>query len=548
MPLQRKMDADLFPLEKEIYLRHVLRQMPRLLSRIDREKPSKTYGSFDRTHWSWKFTDFPGSRFQEGIYALSWFYSTQHENNPYYNNKLVFEWILAGFKYWQKLQHGDGSFDEAYPFERSLAATSFTSFYIGEAFLLIESELASPFAAEIISTFSKAGNWLCHNDEHHGVLSNHLAVAAAALEIISRITKKTEYSLRAQHFIGRILSHQSSEGWYEEYGGADFGYQTHGTFYLARYWQLTQNVELLESLKRANAFLSCFVHPNGTMGGEYGSRNTSFYFPAGFEILSSACPNAAAIAQFMRNSVEKQNATGLDMMDAYNFCPLLNNYLFAADNMASAPVATYPLPYMKDQADYRFPEAGLLVHVTPLYQAIFAPSKGGVTKIYNKKTATLDYSDCGYWFKSNGKSLSSQSFSLSNRTEYQQGAASVTAPFTVIKQKIMSPWLFILFRLFMLTLGRQKKLALFVKNLLVKTLITGRATSKIGLTRNVVFSPESVIIKDQITGGDAEDIYLDSKFSTIHMGSARYFQPDELYISGSKKITGKQRIFTWKAS
>ena len=36
-------------------------------------------------------------------------------------------------RFWCTIQHADGSFDEAYPFERSLAATAFTTFYVGEA-------------------------------------------------------------------------------------------------------------------------------------------------------------------------------------------------------------------------------------------------------------------------------------------------------------------------------------------------------------------------------------------------------------------------------
>ena len=81
------------------------------------------------------------------------------------------------------LQRGDGSFDEAYPFEHSLAATAFTGFYVGEAFQLIGHELAAtePTPVLLLGTFARAGEWLCRNDDKHGVLSNHLAAAAAAL-------------------------------------------------------------------------------------------------------------------------------------------------------------------------------------------------------------------------------------------------------------------------------------------------------------------------------------------------------------------------------
>lgn len=531
------------------YLGQAHAQMPRLLSRMDREAPSKTYGAFDRTYWSWKFTDFAGSRFQEALYALTWFYTTPFAGNTYDGNEHVREWIIGGFKYWQSLQHGDGSFDEAYPYERSLAATAFTSFYLGEAFFRLKDYLSSEEQNFIYETISKAGDWLCKNDEHHGVLSNHLAAAAAALEIISRITNEKRFSERAKHFINRILSCQSSEGWYEEYGGADFGYQTHGIFYLARYWQLTQDAFLLESLKKSVKFISHFIHPNGTLGGEYGSRNTSFYFPAGFEILSQHCPEAAAIAAFMRSSVASQNAAGLAMMDAYNFCPLLNNYLFAYD-AAVSELKSIPLPF-NSPGHHVFPKAGLVVHITDNYQAIFAPSKGGALKIYDLKSKRLALSDCGYWSRNDNHVVSSQSFSLENSVEYLADSVSVKADFVRMNQKIMSPFLFLGFRGFMITIGRQKNIALFIKNLLVKALVKKRMTVDIILEREVSFSSSSVTIKDHISHGNNIKnpvFHLDSKFSTIHMGSARYYQPDELEPPALLQPEGNNRKFTWKAS
>ncbi len=533
------------------YISLALDQMPRLLSRMDRENPSKTFGCFDRTFWGWKFTDFAGSRFQEALYAMTWFYSHEIEENLYYKNPKILSWILAGLRYWQTLQHNDGSLDEAYPFERSLAATAFTSFYLGEAFLIIEQEIPAELKNSLIKTFFRCADWLCTNDEHHGVLSNHLAVAAAALEIISRISKEQKYSKRGQYFINRILSCQSSEGWYEEYGGADFGYQTHGTFYLARYWQLTKDETLLQSLKKANEFIAYFVHPNHTLGGEYGSRNTSFYFPAGYEILAPVCDKSKSIALFMRESVKNQRAAGLDMMDSYNFCPLLNNYLFAADAEITE-TALSRLPFMEDNLHIEFPKAGLLVHISNSYQAIFAPSKGGVVKVYDKNKNILSYSDCGYWAEIPGnKKISSQSFSLDNKAAYDASSASVVTPFARIKQKVMSPVLFMGFRAFTLTVGRHKALGLFIKQLLVKILVSGRATSPCSLTRKIEFTQTTVKISDSIDApADYNSLIFmqDAKFSTIHMGSARYYQPDELGLGDLITLKGYVREFIWKAS
>src|SRR5262249_35195614 len=137
-----------------------------------------------------------------------------------------------------------------------------------------------PEQSAAVAVLARAGDWLYWNDERHGVLSNHLAASAAALYVIYRLTGEARFERRCWYFVQRIYDHQSREGWYEEYGGADPGYQTHGTFYLAWLWHYTHDAMLQASLERAVAFLKYFVHPNGTLGGEYGSRNTEFYFPA----------------------------------------------------------------------------------------------------------------------------------------------------------------------------------------------------------------------------------------------------------------------------
>ena len=106
-------------IENNCYFESAIYQISRLISTIDRESISKTYGCCDRTFWAWKFTDFPGSRYQEAIYALTWIYKNKNPKNKFYKNYLIKEWIKSGFIYWQKLQHKDGSFDEAYPNEKA---------------------------------------------------------------------------------------------------------------------------------------------------------------------------------------------------------------------------------------------------------------------------------------------------------------------------------------------------------------------------------------------------------------------------------------------
>ncbi len=526
-------------------------EFKRLLSIIDREECSETYGCCDRTFWAWKFTDFAGSRFQETIFTCVWIYKNKYSGNKLFKSQKLLKWIEAGFSYWENLQHKDGSFDEAYPFERSLAATAFTSFYLSEAYHLISEELNFELKIRLQKCFVRSANWLCKNDEYHGFLSNHIASASAALLNIYILSGKEQYKNRYLFFLNKVILNQSEEGWYEEYGGADFGYQTHATFYLTRIWQKTGDKKLLESLEKSVKFLSFFVHPNKTIGGEYGSRNTSFYFPAAFEMLSNVIPLAKDIAIFMRPQYPNQDAAGLECMDSYNICPMINNYLFAHNCVQSqkSKKQSINLPFMKI-GHWDFPMAGLQVHNTKNYQAIFSSSKGGVLKIYDKNLLKLVLSDCGYWTKLGlRRRLSSQSFHLKNKFQFTSQSAMVISHFVYINQKIMNPILFILFRLFNISIGKIPFISFKLKKLLVKVLVSKRKIIKSQLKREIIYSDNSVLIRDKFINMEKKMIkklFLETKFSTIHMGSSRYFQYDENDFPDFDYLNDQERIYEWK--
>src|SRR5262249_11581648 len=200
--------------------------------------------------------------------------------------------------------------------------------------------------------------------ETHGLLSNHLGVAVAALEQSARAFDQPRYAARARFFLDRIFSHQSSEGWMREYDGADIGYGTHGFFYLAAYWKMTGCAQTAAALDRCAGFLGHFVHPDGTIGGEYASRNTEFYYPAGLEMMAAVSPASASIAAALRGAVRDREVCGVWSMDDFNLMPMLNNLLFAADAAADLPAAP-PLPCAAAPGRSYFAEAGLWIVNTP---------------------------------------------------------------------------------------------------------------------------------------------------------------------------------------
>lgn len=531
----------------DFYIKALLNEIPRVLGLMDREPSSPTHGCLDRTYWAWKFTDFPGARFQEGLCALSFMVATKFTGNVYFGNSRLVKWIEAGFDYWCYIQYKDGSFDEAYPFERSLAATAFTSFYLSEAYLFLNGRLSESCSHRFKKSLTGAAQWLCNNDEKHGFLSNHLAAASAALYHAYRICEDERFEARSTYFLNKIFDHQSDEGWYEEYGGADLGYQTHGSFYLARLFELSKQEVIVQSLERSFEFLAQFVHPDRSLGGEYASRNTQTYYPAAFEMMASTSKWARRIADAMLPAVDNLDAAGLGSVDAYNYFPLLNNTVFAY--MASSNSDRQPC--LKTEVEdisksVFFKNAGIAKIANENLEAYIGTQKGGVLKVFDKKKRKLVLNDCGYIGRQkNGKWISSQVQEKARSIDINQNEIRIEGTFAQFKRPVMTPFMFLGFRIFNLTFGRVAALGYWLKSFLVKVLIYRRKRLKLNFERRIIWNENSLSVRDRIQGdiGDQLDyLHWQDLFTTIHMGSSRYFISNELNSTEIAERSGGEDI------
>jgi len=531
------------PVAADVYRDQVLRQVPRALGMLDRDAFSRTSGCMDRTHWAWKFTDFPGARFQEGLCVLGFLYATPLEGAHYFRNPRLLRWIDAGFRFWMQIQRRGGDFDEAYPFEHSLAATAFTSFYLAEAWKLVGEDLPRATSERFVAALDRAGRWLLANDEAHGFLSNHLAAAAAALYHAYQITGREELERRSRHFLEKILEHQSPEGWYDEYGGADPGYQTHGSFYLARYHELSGDRDLAASLDRSFEFLAHFVHPDRSIGGEYASRNTQTYYPAAFEMMAGRSGAAAWIAREMLPSIEPATAAGLASVDVYNFFPLLNNYVFAFRAAAQEGRVLAPPSGPSDEpGNVHFPGAGLLKVRRPRFDLFVGLAKCGVVKLFDRERRRLVFSSCGYVGRlESGGIVSNQWQTADREIEQSEGHVVVAGRFYQVSRPVMGPWRFLAFRSFNLTLGRLAAAAAWIKKLLVRVLIYRKREIDLSISRRIEVFEDGIDLVDRIQGSAGEvleTLVHGDAFTTIHMGSSRYFVPHELVAADAPAAFG----------
>jgi hypothetical protein len=509
----------------EIWRDAVLDLAPRIVSLLDRDPAGSAPGSFDRTWWGWKFTDAPRPRLQEGVCVLAFLYALDEPANPWRGHPSLPQWIADALLAWTRLQHRDGSFDEACPYERSMAATAFSSFAVAETLELVGDVIPGAARSAADAALERAARWLLSHDEDHGVLTNHRAAVAAAVFHAARRTGNDAFARGARRLIERIVESQSPEGWFPEYGGADPGYQTHATFYLARLDRLRAHPDLGPALARACAFLKWFVHVDGSVGGEYGRRKTTLALPAGFELLGEANEDARAIAYALRRGHAERSATPLAAMDEMNLFPMACNLAFAWIFRCSD--AGVPLLPCTREADAWFPEAGLLVRSTRRYHAIVAAGEGGVVVGFARGSGARvrAFVDCGWLATWRGAICASQWHRSAGPQDEVPHRIEIEVPFVKVRDLRPRPSAFLLLRAFNLTVGRIGFLTRWLKRVAVRALITREQQVPGTLRRTIALDEDSIVVTDQVRwrGTPPDDLRPVARYVPFHMGSARYF-------------------------
>lgn len=271
----------------EVYATEALRSFPKLLGLVDRNRLSPTYGCFDRQYWHYKAIDFPSGMAETGALPLALAFAHPFPGGErYHRQPRLAELALAAVRFAARAAHRDGSCDDYFPYERALGATTFSLYALTETCLVLGAR-----DHDLLAFLARRADWVLAHDES-GRLANHQALSALALLNTALATGEGRFREGAARRVERVLGWQSNEGWFWEYEGADPGYQSATVDFLAKYAAKSGERRLLDPLARAVEFCRHFVHPDGSYGGGYGSRNTYNVFPAGFELLAPDVPVA----------------------------------------------------------------------------------------------------------------------------------------------------------------------------------------------------------------------------------------------------------------
>ncbi|WP_259781262.1 hypothetical protein [Aestuariispira ectoiniformans] len=498
--------------------------LPRVLSLFDTNIISTTYGIGDRYRWAWKGTDFANGTFQgaaHGMAALlaggllpSWFPETAVLNR--------IEGIFEGTS---KLIRKNGSLDEILPNESSYCVTALVAFDLLRVISLVRTAIKEEQVQRYLGIVSPLISHLSSNRESHGIISNHLSVAAAALARWHSETGEDQTD-HIDAVLAVILKHRSPEGWFREYEGADPGYQSLTMDYLVDLDRVAPELGLQPKLAEALDFLSWCCHPDGSYGGLYGSRNTRFLYPAGIEELAGTIPMAASMAKFMRRSHAERSVVGLAAMDDSNLIPMFNSFCRAA---VAATKKTEPegqsLPFEREGSETkRFDDAGLLFHRSSGAYTVINWKKGGVVQRYSEKSCQVNAGFCARDRK--GDWYTGQLVSDHIETEWLNSETlCVKGPLLKYHVALPSSFQMIVLRLLGLTALRFKCTRNAIKKILVYLLITRKRVSGAIFKRTIKLGPDfSIEDTWDVPVAGLERVEHVNSFQAIHMASQGYWQ------------------------
>lgn len=503
------------------YLEAVHAALPRVLASFDRDPLRMTRGLGDRRAWAWKTIDYFNATPQGAVHGLARLAAAQLLP-PAMRAESIIERIDAAVDALARITRRDGSLEEAFPFEGSFCVTALVAYDV----LVAREQLGERWAgrARCLERVAPLIEYLLRADETHGAISNHILTAVAALAAWQDATPGAAEA-RAEQLMARVRGWQSAEGWWREYEGADAGYQSLATCYLADIHRRRPHWQLGDDIQRSLHFLGHCAHRDGSFGGLYGSRNTRFLMPAGFEYLAAEMPAAAALARFARHSIAEQRCVTLASIDAGNLAPWFNGYAWAAAlHAARGTLDDAPaLPCQAPRTRAWFPDAGLLFDGDAAAYTVVSTHKGGV--VVRSSTDGGCEIDAGVVMRDRQGALSTtQHFRRDNVVHVDDDEVVIEAPLTPLRHTVFRPLDMLVLRLMNLTVMRWRPLREWVKRRLA-ALLMGAPKALLMRNRRVIRLRPAFVIDDAVSGArDAVRLEVPRPFSVIHMASQGYWQ------------------------
>jgi hypothetical protein len=496
---------------------------PWVFSLCNRDSSSPEYGCFDRSFWHYRTErEFPAATYQYLVLSLACLYLDT--NSPWYRQSILKEWATAGCRFWARMQRRDGTFDEWLPYEQSHVATAFSMAMITEAMLLFR-DAGDPLelGQDVWMALEKAGRWLSVN--HDQVVLNHTAGAVTALGYLYVLTGEGRWLKGSRAALDVLESAQTTEGWFPEYGGADPGYTSVSIDFLAKYWRRTRDKRAQAMLDHALSFFVHFVHPDGTVGGLYGSRNTRYLLPHGLLILRETNSAKQALDLW---SLAQQTGLGLTLYaldDRYRGFFLSNYLLTLLDlNTLSAEETNLSKPY-PDTRDVYFPLAGLFKAKRGDYSLLCGLKKLCVFELFYKQQFLYSDGGCEVVF-TDGSRATTQWPGPTAHTSWnaQEGRAEASGKLVHVKSPDFFHYALLPHRLFSHMLGCLGSGGAAVNRRIKELFVKPRKTAPGKFHRLMLFTKNGLEIRDELSWDKpASKVIINMGWGQMHVPSSNFY-------------------------
>ncbi len=452
---------------------------------------------------------------QQSALTLALLYDTPLEHSPYYQSDRVRDWALAGVRFWAGIQHADGAFDEYYPWEHGYIPTSFSLFAAAEACRLLGCE-----DDRVMQSCRRAARYLARNEEREAL--NQEAASIPGLYAAHLLTGEAWIGDAATAKFERFVQRQSPDGFFAEYGGADLGYLSTTLDFLLEYARLSGDDRVWPIADKIVDFCSYFVHQDGSVGGQYGSRNTEYFLLSPLCLLADRSPIARAMLGRLRTGKHGALAFYGAFDDRYLSHNMLHSLLRAVRYAPGGDEVGEDLLPCDSEHERYFEDAGLLSINQRGAHLVCGLSKGGVMRLFSAGREI--FSDYGYRLEDAHGTPSASSWLRADALRGgAQGTYRVEGAFAEVPRQRVTPLKHMGLRLLARAWGKRLIPLLKKRLIFVDRIGPGRYARQIRLDRGMLH------IEDELTlERGARRAYSADKFSLRHVASSKYYAADEL--------------------
>jgi len=351
-------------------------QVARVLTQLDRDPGSPSFGCFDRNYWHYKIRDFPSTILQQGLFTLE---AIRNSHVALATQAGVIEhWCVGAANALSRQVNRYGGVDEYYPFEHSYPAAAFSLYAICRVLWDWQTTAPSLLEAVEMAPLQRLVNHLAGRRETQAV--NQQAAGLAGLALAAQLQGLSVPKAALAQLAAQVFNSQCPEGWFNEYGGPDFGYLTVTLDALADYYEATGDQRALEASDRAVDFLANLVGADGQLPTTLNSRNTDYVVPYGLVRAAARNPLAAWLVETLFQSLGHPGHPIWATDDRYHA-----HYIFASV-VRSLPYleAMQPAQAPTPKPEIWLPDCGFWIYWSAdrRWTAYIGANKGGLVRIH----------------------------------------------------------------------------------------------------------------------------------------------------------------------